>query len=626
MNLRNIAIVAHVDHGKTTLVDAMLWQSGTFRENQDVGERILDSMDLEREKGITIMAKNTAIIYGDVKINIVDTPGHADFGGEVERTLRMVDGIMLLVDAAEGPLPQTRFVLSKALELGLPPIVVINKIDRQDARPSEVLNEVYDLFIDLDATEDQIEFPVIYSVAREGKCTRTPDGELTNLQPLFEMIVEHIPPPSGDPDHPLQILVTNVEPDDYLGPLAVGRIVAGTVRNRQAVTLCRRNEAQTSATVTELFVYKGLGRITVSSAGPGEIVALAGMSGIGLGESIAGGETPKPLPMLNVDEPTLSMEFSVNDSPFSGKDGQYVTSRHLRERLLKEARHNLAMRVESTESSDRFMVYGRGELQMAILIEQMRREGYEFSVGMPRVLTRSVEGTTHEPYELALIDAAEEYMGIVVQKFGTRRGVMVKMVNHGSGRVRLEFEVPSRGLIGYRTEFLTDTKGTGILTHMFTEYRPWAGDIVHRTTGALVSDRNGRVTGYAMINLQARGQLFVAPTETVYGGMLVGENSRDTDLDVNITKEKKQTNMRAAGSDAYEKLVPPLRLSLEQSIEFIRHDELIEVTPHTLRLRKRHLDQNERKQHAARQAAGSDAGPHESDTGSTDSRGSTTPL
>ncbi len=626
MNLRNIAIVAHVDHGKTTLVDAMLWQSGTFRENQDVGERILDSMDLEREKGITIMAKNTAIIYGDVKINIVDTPGHADFGGEVERTLRMVDGIMLLVDAAEGPLPQTRFVLSKALELGLPPIVVINKIDRQDARASEVLNEVYDLFIDLDATEEQIEFPVIYSVAREGKCTRTPDGELTNLQPLFEMIIEHIPPPSGDPDHPLQILVTNVEPDDYLGPLAIGRVVAGTVRNRQAVTLCRRDGTQTSATVTELFVYKGLGRVSVSSVGPGEIVAMAGMSGIGLGESIAGGETPKPLPTLNVDEPTLSMEFSVNDAPFSGKDGQYVTSRHLRERLLKEARHNLAMRVESTESPDRFLVYGRGELQMAILIEQMRREGYEFSVGMPRVLTRSVEGTTHEPYELALIDAAEEYMGIVVQKLGTRRGVMVKMVNHGSGRVRLEFELPSRGLIGYRTEFLTDTKGTGILTHMFTEYRPWAGDIVHRTTGALVSDRNGHVTGYAMINLQARGQLFVGPTETVYGGMLVGENSRDTDLDVNITKEKKQTNMRAAGSDAYEKIVPPLRLSLEQSIEFIRHDELIEVTPHTLRLRKRHLDQNERKQHAARQAAGSDAGPHESDTGSTDSRGSTTPL
>ena len=588
---------------------------------------ILDSMDLEREKGITIMAKNTAIIYGDVKINIVDTPGHADFGGEVERTLRMVDGIMLLVDAAEGPLPQTPIRVVQGARAGTAP----DRGDQQDrpsgrtrlGSPERSLRPVHRPWTpprNRSSFRSSTPSPVKENVLEH------PTGSSPNLQPLFEMIIEHIPPPSGDPDHPLQILVTNVEPDDYLGPLAIGRVVAGTVRNRQAVTLCRRDGTQTSATVTELFVYKGLGRVSVSSVGPGEIVAMAGMSGIGLGESIAGGETPKPLPTLNVDEPTLSMEFSVNDAPFSGKDGQYVTSRHLRERLLKEARHNLAMRVESTESPDRFLVYGRGELQMAILIEQMRREGYEFSVGMPRVLTRSVEGTTHEPYELALIDAAEEYMGIVVQKLGTRRGVMVKMVNHGSGRVRLEFELPSRGLIGYRTEFLTDTKGTGILTHMFTEYRPWAGDIVHRTTGALVSDRNGHVTGYAMINLQARGQLFVGPTETVYGGMLVGENSRDTDLDVNITKEKKQTNMRAAGSDAYEKIVPPLRLSLEQSIEFIRHDELIEVTPHTLRLRKRHLDQNERKQHAARQAAGSDAGPHESDTGSTDSRGSTTPL
>ena len=611
VNLRNIAIIAHVDHGKTTLVDAMLWQSGTFRANQDVRERVLDSMDLEREKGITIMAKNASVTYGGVKINIADTPGHVDFGGEVERTLRMVDGVMLLVDAGEGPMPQTRAVLAKALELRLPPIVVINKIDRQDSRPAVVLNEVYDLFIDLGATEEQIEFPVIYSVARQGRCTPSLGGELTDLRPLFDTIVAHIPPPTGDPGHPLQILVTNVAPDDYRGPLAIGRVVDGTVRNRQAVTLCQRNGVHTPAAVAELFIYEGLGRVPVPLAGPGEIVALAGMTGIGLGESIADGENPKALPTLDVEAPTLSMEFSVNDSPFSGKDGQYVTSRHLRERLLKEARHNLSMRVESTESPDRFMVYGRGELQMAILIEQMRREGCEFSVGMPRVLTRSVEGTTHEPYELALIDAAEEYMGIVVQKLGTRRGVMVKMVNHGSGRVRLEFELPSRGLIGYRTEFLTDTKGTGILTRMFTGYRPWAGDIVHRTTGALVSDRNGRVTGYAMINLQARGQLFVAPTETVYGGMLVGENSRDTDLDVNITKEKKQTNMRAAGSDSYEKIVPPLRLSLEQSIEFIRHDELIEVTPHNLRLRKRHLDQNERKHQAARQAAGSDAGSDE---------------
>ena len=604
VNLRNIAIIAHVDHGKTTLVDAMLWQSGTFRENQDVRERVLDSMDLEREKGITIMAKNASVTYGGVKINIADTPGHVDFGGEVERTLRMVDGVMLLVDAAEGPMPQTRAVLAKALELGLPPIVVINKIDRQDARPAEVLNEIYDLFIDLGATEEQIEFPVIYSVARQGTCTPSPGGELTDLRPLFETIVAHVPPPAGDPDHPLQILVTNVAPDDYLGPLAIGRVVDGTVRNREPVTLCRRDGSRTSAAVAELFIYEGLGRVPVPSAGPGEIVALAGMNGIGLGESIADAENPKPLPVLDVEEPTLSMEFSINDSPFSGKDGRYLTSRHLRARLLKEAEHNLAVRVEPVESSDRFLVYGRGELQLAVLIEQMRREGYEFSVGMPRVLTRTVGGAVHEPYELAIIETDEEYQGIVVQKLGTRRGLLVKLAGRGSGRVRLEIEVPSRGLIGYRTEFLTDTKGTGTLTHMFIGYRPWAGDIVHRLTGAMVADRNGRVTAYAMVNLQERGELFVEPTDAVYGGMLVGESSRDTDLDVNITKEKKLTNMRASVLKGIEKVVPPVRMSLEQAIEFIRHDELIEVTPRSLRLRKRHLDPNERKYHA-RQAEGS---------------------
>ena len=604
VNLRNIAIIAHVDHGKTTLVDAMLWQSGTFRENQDVRERVLDSMDLEREKGITIMAKNASVTYGGVKINIADTPGHVDFGGEVERTLRMVDGVMLLVDAAEGPMPQTRAVLAKALELGLPPIVVINKIDRQDARPAEVLNEIYDLFIDLGATEEQIEFPVIYSVARQGTCTPSPGGELTDLRPLFETIVAHVPPPAGDPGHPLQILVTNVAPDDYLGPLAIGRVVDGTVRNREPVTLCRRDGSRTSAAVAELFIYEGLGRVPVPSAGPGEIVALAGMNGIGLGESIADAENPKPLPALDVDEPTLSMEFSINDSPFSGKDGRYLTSRHLRARLLKEAEHNLAVRVEPVESSDRFLVHGRGELQLAVLIEQMRREGYEFSVGMPRVLTRTVGGAVHEPYELAIIETDEEYQGIVVQKLGARRGLLIKLADRGSGRVRLEIEVPSRGLIGYRTEFLTDTKGTGTLTHMFIGYRPWAGDIVHRLTGAMVADRNGRVTAYAMVNLQERGELFVEPTDAVYGGMLVGESSRDTDLDVNITKEKKLTNMRASVLKGIEKVVPPVRMSLEQAIEFIRHDELIEVTPRSLRLRKRHLDPNERKYHA-RQAEGS---------------------
>ena len=598
VNLRNIAIIAHVDHGKTTLVDAMLWQSGTFRANQDVRERVLDSMDLEREKGITIMAKNASVTYGGVKINIGDTPGHVDFGGEVERTLRMVDGVMLLVDAGEGPMPQTRAVLAKALELRLPPIVVINKIDRQDARPSQVLNEVYDLFIDLGATEEQIEFPVIYSVARQGRCTPSLGGELTDLRPLFDTIVAHIPPPSGDPGHPLQILVTNVAPDDYRGPLAIGRVVDGTVRNRQAVTLCQRNGVHTPAAVAELFIYEGLGRVPVPLAGPGEIVALAGMTGIGLGESIADGENPKALPTLDVEAPTLSMEFSINDSPFSGKDGRYLTSRHLRARLLKEAEHNLAIRVKSIEYSDRFLVYGRGELQLAVLIEQIRREGYEFSVGMPRVLTRTVGDTVHEPYELAIIETNEAYRGIVVQKLGARRGVMVRMADRGSGRVRLEIEVPSRGLIGYRTEFLTDTKGTGTLTHMFIGYRQWAGDIVHRSTGALVADRRGRVTGYAIFNLQERGELFVGPTEAVYGGMLVGESSRDTDLDVNITKERKLTNIRSSGLKGIEKLTPPVRMSLEQAIEFIRQDELIEVTPCNLRLRKRHLDSNERKYQA----------------------------
>jgi GTP-binding protein len=594
-SLRNIAIVAHVDHGKTTLVDAMLWQSGTFRDNQEVRERVMDSMDLEREKGITIMAKNTAVNYGGVKINIVDTPGHADFGGEVERTLRMVDGVMLLVDAAEGPLPQTRFVLSKALELGLPAIVVINKIDRGDARPREVLNEIYDLFIDLDASEAQIEFPVLYAVARDGQCTRELGGTLTDLRPLFETILERVPAPVGDADGSLQVLVTNVVPDAYLWPLAIGRVVAGTVRDRQAVTLCHRDGRRARAGVTALFTHAGLDRVPAEVAGPGEIVAVAGMTGIGLGESIAEAENPVPLPALRIDEPTMSMEFRINDGPFSGREGRFVTSRNLRDRLMKEARTNLAMRIEETDSADRFLVYGRGELQMAILIEQMRREGFEFCVGKPQVITRRVDGAVHEPYELALIDVAEPYTGIVVQKMGIRRGQMTRMVNHGSGRVRLEFQVPSRGLIGYRTEFLTDTKGTGILTHLFDAYRPWAGPIAHRASGALIADRTGKVTAYAVLNLQDRGELFAAPAEDVYSGMIVGENSRDADLEVNITKEKKLTNMRAASADSFEKLIPPRRLSLEECIEFIRDDELIEVTPVSIRLRKRHMDPNVRK-------------------------------
>ncbi|NQV72847.1 translational GTPase TypA [bacterium] len=593
--LRNIAIVAHVDHGKTTLVDSMLWQSGIFRDNQDVAERVMDSMDLEREKGITIMAKNTAVQYGDVKINIVDTPGHADFGGEVERTLRMVDGIMLLVDAAEGPLPQTRFVLSKALELNLPAIVVINKIDRDDARVEEVLSEVYDLFIDLDASDEQIEFPVIFAVAKDGQCKDTIDGELVDLKPLFETILSAVPAPVGDPTASVQVLVTNVVPDNYRGPLAIGRVINGSLVNRQRVVLCHRDGTFTPVQVSALFQYSGLGRIEAESAGPGDIIAIGGMVGIGLGESIADAENPIPLEPLHIDEPTMSMEFRINDSPFAGREGKYVTSRNLKDRLAKEGETNLSMRIEATESADSHLVYGRGELQMAILIEQMRREGFEFSVGMPNVITKEVNGKRHEPYEMALIDVAEDFMGAVIQKLGSRRGVMTKMVNHGSGRIRLEFEIPSRGLIGYRSEFMTDTKGTGILTHLFDKYGPWAGDIAHRASGALIADRTGKVTGYSIVNLQERGELFLGPTDEVYCGMLVGENSRDVDLEVNITKEKQLTNMRASSSDAFQKLIPPRRFSLEESIEFIREDELIEVTPISLRLRKRYLDPHMRK-------------------------------
>jgi GTP-binding protein len=606
--LRNVAIIAHVDHGKTTLVDALLWQSGTFRANQEVQERVMDSMDLEREKGITIMAKNTAVRYRtpdgqDAKINIVDTPGHADFGGEVERTLRMVDGVLLLVDAAEGPLPQTRFVLSKALALRLPAIVVINKIDRQDARPEEVLNEVYDLFIDLGADEQQIEFPVIYAVARDGQCTTRLGGEMTDLGPIFEAIVRTIPSPRGDREGPLQVLVTDVKPDPYLGPLAIGRLVNGALREKGRVVLCHRDGSRTPAQVTALFVNEGLERVAVQEAGAGEIVHVAGMQGVGLGESIADAEDPQPLAPLAVDEPTLSMEFRINDSPFAGREGRYVTSRNLRDRLLREGEANLALRIEETDSPDRFLVFGRGELQLAILIEQMRREGYEFAVGMPQVLTREVGGKLHEPYERATVDVAEEFMGIVIEKLGTRRGQMVQMVNHGSGRVRMEFEIPARGLIGYRTEFLTDTKGTGLLTHLFAGYRPWAGPITHRASGAIVADRNGKTTSYAIVNLQERGQLFVSPGEDVYGGMVIGENARDEDLEANVAKEKKLTNMRASSADAFEKLDPPRRLSLEEAIEFIREDELIEVTPRSLRLRKRHLDPHERKRAASTRKA-----------------------
>jgi GTP-binding protein len=603
-DLRTIAIVAHVDHGKTTLVDAMLWQSGTFRDNQDVRERVMDTMDLEREKGITIMAKNTAVSFEGTKINIVDTPGHADFGGEVERTLRMVDGIMLLVDAAEGPLPQTRFVVQKALALDLPAIVVLNKIDRKDARPDEALDEIYDLFIDLGADEEQIDFPVLYTIATEGQCATSPGGELTDLRPLFETILDTIPAPQGDPDETLQVLVTSVQPNEYLGPLALGRVVQGTIRDRQKVAICHRDGSTESREVTDLFTYQGLQRVEAEEAGPGEIVSIAGVDGIGLGESLSDAEHPEPLDPVHVDEPTLSMEFRVNNGPLSGREGDYVTSRQLRDRLLREAKANLAIRVKETDSPDTMLVYGRGELQMAILIEQMRREGYEFCVGMPQVITKQIDGTRHEPFERAEIDIPDEYMGVVMERLGERKGQMQNMVHQESGRVRLTFEVPSRGLIGYRSEFLTDTKGTGLLTHRFDEFKPWAGEIPHRSTGALVADRKGQTTAYALLNLQDRGVFFVEPGDVVYEGMIVGENNRPQDLDVNMTKEKKLTNMRAAAAEELEKIPAPRQMSLEEAIEFIREDELIEITPEAFRLRKRYLDPNQRKKAQMERAMG----------------------
>jgi GTP-binding protein len=594
-DVRNLAIIAHVDHGKTTLVDAMLWQSGIFRANEHVAERVMDSIDLEREKGITIMAKNTSIHYRGVRINIVDTPGHADFGGEVERTLKMVDGVMLLVDASEGPLPQTRFVLRKALEAHLAPIVVINKIDRPDARTAEVLNEVFDLFIDLDATEEQLDFPVLYCNARAGKCRREPDGPDETLEPLFEEIVRSVPPPSYDPESPLQLLFTNLAYDDYVGRLAIGRIFNGRVRKAQEVALCQLDGSFLPAKVSLLYGYEGLKRVEIAEAGPGDIVAIAGLDEVSIGETLSDRENPRALPPIQVDEPTIAMVLSINDSPFSGRDGKHVTSRKLKERLEKESLINVSIRVEPTDSPDAFKVSGRGELQLAILIEMMRREGYEMSVGKPEVITRRVDEQLHEPMEQLVIDCPEEYIGVITQQMGVRKGRMTKMINHGSGRVRIEFRVPSRGLIGFRSEFLTDTRGTGILNHLFDGWDVWQGEIAHRTNGALVSDRSGRTTAYAIEGLQPRGELFVSPGEEVYEGMVVGENARPNDLDVNITKEKKLTNMRASGSDDAVRLVPPRIMNLEQALEFIREDEMVEVTPATFRLRKRILPANRRK-------------------------------
>jgi GTP-binding protein len=592
---RNVAIIAHVDHGKTTLVDALLRQSGAFRAiHHEVAERIMDSNDLERERGITIMAKNTAVHYKDLLINICDTPGHADFGGEVERTLSMVDGVMLLVDASEGPLPQTRFVLRKALERGLPPIVVLNKIDRADARPKEVLNEVYDLFIDLDATEDQIEFPVLYTNAREGVASTEMGVRGENLQPLFEAIVDHVPPPRGNPEAPLQILVANLDSSDYLGRIAIGRVFNGTVNLNDPVAVLKLGGATQQTKITKLFTFDGLKRVEVGRAMAGDIVCLAGIEDITIGETIASVEHPVAIPPTAIDEPTVSMIFGVNTSPMAGRDGQYVTSRNLRERLTKELLGNVSLRVEDTESPEQLKVIGRGELQLSILIEMMRREGYELQVSRPEIVTREIDGVKMEPVEDLVIDVPEEFQGVVIAQAGTRRGVPTKMVNHGSGRVRLEFRIPARGLIGFRSQFLTDTKGTGIMNHLFAGWEPWHGAIGARTTGALVADRTGTATPYAIWNLQERGEILIEPQTPVYEGMIIGENARQRDMDVNVTKEKKQTNMRASTADEAIRIVPPRLLSLEQSIEFINDDELVEVTPKNIRLRKKILAANQR--------------------------------
>ena len=591
---RNIAIIAHVDHGKTTLVDAMLHQSGVFRVNERVEERALDNIDLERERGITILAKNTAIRYRDLLINVVDTPGHADFGGEVERTLTMVDGVLLLVDASEGPLPQTRFVLRKALERGLPPILVINKIDRHDARPAEVLDEVYDLFIDLDATEEQIEFPVIYANAKAGTASLDPGAPGQSLRPLLDAIAERIPPPPGDPAATLQVVVANLDSSDYLGRIAIGRIVNGRVALGDEIAVSKLDGALHRTRVTKLYLFDGLQRAEVPSAAAGDIICLTGIDDITIGETITDPEDPQPIPPLHVDEPTVSMVIGVNTSPMAGLDGQYVTSRNLRDRLARELLGNVSIRVEDTESPEQVQVIGRGELQLSILVEMMRREGYELQVSRPQIVTRHTAGRVEEPVEELIIDVAEDYHGVVIAQLGTRRAIMTKMVNNGSGRVRLEFRIPTRGLIGFRSQFLTDTRGTGILHHLFAGWEPWHGPIAGRPTGALVADRAGKATAFAIWNLQERGEIFIPPGTEVYEGMIIGENARPADLDVNVTKEKKLTNMRASTAEEALRLVPPRLLNLEQSIEFIDDDELVEVTPRSVRLRKRILAANRR--------------------------------
>ena len=593
--IRNIAIIAHVDHGKTTLVDAMLKQSGTFRSNETVVERVMDSNELERERGITILAKNTAVFYQGVKINIVDTPGHSDFGGEVERALKMVDGVMLLVDASEGPLPQTRYVLGKALEAHLPPILVINKIDRSDARPQEVLNEVYDLFIDLDAQEEQLEFPVLYTNAKAGTATNDAKTAGEDLQPLFDAILNTIPQAAGDPGGPLQVLVANLDYSDYLGRLAIARVFNGRLRTGEEVGIAKLDGSLQKTKITKLFSFSGLRRTDITETSLGDIVAVAGVEGITIGETITNAENPAPLPPITIDEPTIAMQFTVNTSPFAGREGTYVTSRNLRERLEKELLTNVSLRMQETESTDSFAVMGRGELQLSILIEMMRREGYELMVGKPEIVTKRVDGKLMEPVERLTVDIPEEFVGVVMEQLGSRKSEVVNMHNHGYGRVRIEFRVPSRGLIGLRSQLLTDTRGTIVMNSLFDGYTEWQGEIPHRPTGALVADRAGVTTAYALWGLQERGELFLGPGIEVYEGMIIGENAKDNDLDVNVVREKKLTNMRASTADEAIRLVPFRQLNLEQAIEFIADDEFVEVTPKSLRLRKKILEANRRK-------------------------------
>ncbi|HYN09468.1 MAG TPA: translational GTPase TypA [Vicinamibacterales bacterium] len=591
---RNVAIIAHVDHGKTTLVDGLLHQSGIFRANERVAERVMDSNELERERGITILAKNTAVHYDGHLVNIVDTPGHADFGGEVERTLSMVDGVMLLVDASEGPLPQTRFVLRKALERRLPPLVVINKIDRSDARAPAVLNEIYDLFIDLDATEDQLDFPVIYTDARRGTATMDLDRPGSDLRPLFEAVISHVPAPRGSAAAPLQALVANLDSSDYLGRLAIGRVFNGHIKVGDPIAVCKLDGSIQRTAVTKIYMFEGLKRVEVTEVSAGDIFCLAGIENIMIGETIADAEAPEAIPTISIDEPTVSMVFGVNTSPFAGRDGRFVTSRQIKDRLDRELLGNVSIRVEPTDTPEQMKVVGRGELQLSILIEMMRREGFELQVSRPEIVTREIGGTLSEPVEELIIDVAEQYQGMVIAEIGIRRGAMTRMINHGSGRIRLEFRIPARGLIGFRSRLLTETRGTGIMHHLFAGWEPWHGPIPSRPTGALVADRPGPATAYAIANLQERGEMFIEPGIETYAGMIVGENSRPNDLDVNITREKKQTNMRASTADEAIRLIPPRRLSLETAIEFINDDELVEVTPKNLRVRKKVMASNMR--------------------------------